>query len=201
MSGSERRRFLPRASILQPLTWALLVVLAGCVHTIQVHPLPSAPTTDPIPRRAHLIVRPATLTGADHKPGIALLDWPHRNLQEAITRYVQQRGTFLSVGDTPADLTVTISPALSLKYRDRYRYRIRLQADVTEGARSSGTYVAEQEAEGSSVRWVTASDRDPIEAALRSALDDLLARLEADRLHDGGTGRTELRGATGASGR
>jgi hypothetical protein len=36
-------------------------------------------------------------------------------------------------------------------------------------------------AAGSSVRWVTASDRDPIEAALQSALDDLLTQIESDR--------------------
>jgi hypothetical protein len=42
-------------------------------------------------------------------------------------------------------------------------------------------YRAEHVAAGSSVRWVTASDRDPIEAALQAALDDLLAKIEADR--------------------
>jgi hypothetical protein len=42
------------------------------------------------------------------------------------------------------------------------------------------TYLAEATAAGSLARWVTASDRDPIESALQSALDDLFAQIETD---------------------
>jgi hypothetical protein len=52
---------------------------------------------------------------------------------------------------------------------------------MSESDQAVKAYLVEQVAVGSAVRWVTASDRDPIEAALQAALDDLLARIEADR--------------------
>jgi hypothetical protein len=33
---------------------------------------------------------------------------------------------------------------------------------------------------GSRVRWITASDQDPIAAAVQAALDDLFAQIEED---------------------
>lgn len=163
--------------------WGAVAIasLAGCVHTIHVQPEPAAPAAEPIPRHAQVVAGPPTVIGADHRPGIPLLEWPARELQEAIVRYMDRRGTFLSVGAAPADVRVTVDTILSMRYRDRYRYRIRLRAEVTEGTRSIALYTAEQEAEGSAVRWVTASDREPIKAALQAALDDLLTRMEADR--------------------
>jgi hypothetical protein len=52
---------------------------------------------------------------------------------------------------------------------------------MKETSRLIKAYRVEHVAVGSSVRWVTASDRDPIEAALQSALDDLLTQIETDR--------------------
>jgi hypothetical protein len=42
------------------------------------------------------------------------------------------------------------------------------------------SYRAEHTAAGSSVRWVTASDRNPIETALQGALEDLMRQVEVD---------------------
>ncbi len=41
-------------------------------------------------------------------------------------------------------------------------------------------YLSEQTVAGSRVRWVTASDRDPIEAALQLTLEDLFSQIEGD---------------------
>jgi hypothetical protein len=40
--------------------------------------------------------------------------------------------------------------------------------------------VVEKEAVGSRVRWVTASDQDPITEAVQAALDDLFLQIEED---------------------
>lgn len=168
----------------------LLIVLTGCVHRIEVNPLPSGPASATIPRSLQIAVGPLSLEGADHMPGITLLEWPHRDLSQALIRYVQHRETFSWVSTDPADLTLSISTKLALASRDRYRYRIRLQAEMSEASRLIKAYLVEHDATGSRVRWVTASDRDPIEAALQLALDDLLTQIEADRsLYVGGKGR------------
>ncbi len=114
-------------------------------------------------------------------PGIALLEWLHRDLSQALIRYVQQRDTFSSVSTNPADLTLRITTKLALTSRDRYHYRIRLQAEMSETAQLIKAYLVEHVVAGSSVRWVTASDRAPVEAALQLALDDLLTQIETDR--------------------
>jgi len=160
----------------------LPTVLSGCVHRIHVNPLPTAPASMTIPRSLQIAVGPLATEGADHMPGIALLDWRQRDLTQALIRYVQQRETFRSVSIDPAELTLRINTKLALASRqNRYHYRIRLQAEMSEASNLIKAYPVEQVAVGSSVRWVTASDRDPIEAALKLALDDLLSQIEADR--------------------
>jgi hypothetical protein len=73
-----------------------------------------------------------------------------------------------------------------------YRYRILLQADMSEGVRLIKSYRAEQTVTGSSVRWVTASDRTPIELALQGALEDLMRQIEADRQTYNGSDRATV---------
>ena len=169
----------------------LLASLAGCVHTIHVNPLPSAPTGNRIPRAVQIIVGPLSIIGADHMPGITLLEWSHRDLSQALIQYVERRGTFNAVSTGPSDLAMTIVTRLSMASRERYRYRIQLQVEMRETTQPIKTYLTEHEAEGSLVRWVTASDRDPIEAALQRALDDVFTQIEADRsLYATNAGRT-----------
>lgn len=123
------------------------------------------------------------MEGPDHRPGIVLLEWPHLDLKQAVLRYLQQRDSFASVSLDPADLTLRVATKLTLTSRSGlYHYRIRLQAEMSEGVRLIKTYRAEHTAVGSSVRWVTASDRDPIETALQVTLEDLMGQIEADRL-------------------
>ncbi len=123
-------------------------------------------------------------------PGIALLEWSHHDLSQACIRYVRERGTFRRVSSDPAELSLHLTMKLALASRQgRYHYKIRLQAEMSETARSITSYLVEHVAVGSSVRWVTTSDRDPIESALQIALDDLLNRVEADHpLYTGKTG-------------
>ena len=124
-------------------------------------------------------------------PGIALLEWPHRDLSHALVQYVQQRKTFGSVSTNPAELTLNVTAKLSMTSREHYRYRIQLETEMREPAHPIKTYRAEHEEAGSFVRWVTASDRDPIEAALQHALDDVFTQIETDRaLYVPNTGRS-----------
>jgi hypothetical protein len=160
----------------------LLIVSTGCVHRIQVNPLPAGQASTTIPRSLQIAVGTPALEGADHRPGITLLEWPPHDLRQAIIQYAQHRGTFGSVLTDNAELTLRIMTKLALASRQgRYHYHIRLQAKMSDADRLVNTYLAEGSAAGSLARWVTASDRDPIESALQLALDDLFAQIEADR--------------------
>jgi hypothetical protein len=159
----------------------LLLFAPGCVHTIHVSPHPSAPASSTIPRSVQLVTGPLLKEGADHMPGINLLRWTRDDVRNALIDYAERRETFTAVSTTPADLTMTVGVKLSLKSRDRYWYKIRLDVDMKDAAHAIGQYVAEHEVEGSWARWITASDQDPIEAALQRALDDLFAQIEGDR--------------------
>ena len=163
------------------LLLALCVTGVGCVHRIQVTPLPISVSSITIPRTLQAVVSPIAMEGADHRPGIALLEWPHLDLKQAVVRYLQQRGTFASVSPDPADLTLRVATKLTLTSRGGlYQYRVVLQAEMSEAAGIMKSYRAEHTAAGSSVRWVTASDRNPIETALQGALEDLMRQVEAD---------------------
>jgi hypothetical protein len=164
------------------LLLALCIAGVGCVHRIQVAPLPTSASSIIIPRTLQAVISPIALEGADHRPGIALLEWSHLNLNQAVLRYLQQRGTFASVSPDPADLTLRMTTKLMLTSRSGlYRYRIVLQAEMSDADRLLKSYRAEQTAVGSSVRWVTASDSEPIETALQGALENLMRQVEADR--------------------
>lgn len=163
------------------LLLALYVTGVGCVHRIQVTPLPASVSSITIPRTLQAVVSPIAMEGADHRPGIALLEWPHLDLKQAVLRYLQQRSTFTSVSPDPADLTLRVATKLRLTSRGGlYHYRVVLQAEMSEAAGVMKSYRAEHTAAGSSVRWVTASDRNPIETALQGALEDLMRQVEAD---------------------
>ena len=162
---------------------ALCLVSTGCVHRIHVTPVPTRVPSDTIPRDLHVTLSPIALEGPDHRPGITFLDWSHQDLTEGILDYLRQRGTFASVSPESGDLSLHVAVKLALSSRrGLYHYRIILQADMREVSQLIKSYLTEQTAVGSSVRWVTASDRHPIETALQLALEDLMGKIEADRL-------------------
>ncbi len=160
---------------------ALCTAGTGCVHRIQVVPLSTGESSFAIPRTLQVVVNPISMEGPDHRPGIALLEWPHLDLNQAIVGYLQQRGTFASISPDSADLTLRVTAKLTLTSRiGIYHYRIALHAEMSEATRPIKSYRAEQIAVGSSVRWVTASDRVPIKAALQAVLEDVMRQVEKD---------------------
>jgi len=154
----------------------------GCVHRIHLS-IPAVGTSaTPIPASAQLEVPFLAIEGADHMPGIPLLEWPVINLRHTVTHYLTQRQTFTSIGPEPGDLRLVVKAWLTLRAPNRYLYRVHLESDISlPGQAPIKTYVAEGEALGSSVRWVTASDQEPIAEATSQALQQLATQIEADR--------------------
>lgn len=114
-------------------------------------------------------------------PGIAMLDWPASDLRQATIEYARQRGTFRTVGDDQGDLTLTVRAWLWLRSRGAYRYTVHLESDMgPTGKPPIKSYVVQKETTGREIRWGTASDQDPIAAAVQSALDDLFLQIEED---------------------
>lgn len=159
----------------------ILTALPGCLRRIEVHPVPSHPASSSIPRSLQVGIRSLTIQGADHMPGITLLEWRTADLSRATMEYIRNRGTFASVSEGPADLAMKLTARLSMIARGPYVYHVRLQADMGTAIEPIKSYDVERSSTGSSVRWITASDRDPIEAALQLALEDLLTTIESDR--------------------
>jgi hypothetical protein len=58
------------------------------------------------------------LEGADHRQGINLLEWLAQDLRTATIDYIQARQTFASVGEKPADLTLTVKAWLTMRSQD-----------------------------------------------------------------------------------
>jgi len=116
-------------------------------------------------------------------PGIALFEWPAQDLRSAAIDYIHSRQTFASAGDKPADLTLTIKAWLTMRSSGNYHYSLRLESALGPSENPPiKSYLVEKETVGSSVRWITASDQNPIAEAVQAALDDLLAQIEADYL-------------------
>jgi len=116
-------------------------------------------------------------------PGIPLLDWPVQDLRTAAINYIQSHQSFASVGDTPANFTLTIKAWLIMRSQGNYYYRLHLESALgPSGKPPIKSYLAEKETVGSNVRWVTASDQTPIAEVVQAALDDLIAQIEADYL-------------------
>jgi len=156
-------------------------LLGGCVHTIHVAPTPPTVSQTPIPQSLRVEVPFLALEGADHMPGIALFEWPAKDLRAATIDYIQQRHTFTSVSDEQGDLTLTIKGWLRMQSRREYRYILRLESELGPTTKPPvKTYKVEKDAVGSRVRWVTASDQEPIAEAVQAALDDLLSQIEED---------------------
>jgi len=154
----------------------------GCVHQIHISPPTGDVTTAPLPATVQLDMPFLAIEGADHMPGIPLLEWPVKNLRQTTLDYFIQRRTFSTNGIEPADIRLIIKAWLTLRAPDRYLYRVHLEADLLfSGATPLKTYMAEGEALGSSVRWTTASDQEPISTATAQALHNLASQIEQDR--------------------
>ncbi|MCP9448673.1 MAG: hypothetical protein NNA21_01245 [Nitrospira sp.] len=188
---TNERYTLRTQSLLLWLVVLCPLLSGGCVHRIHVNPVPTASAAASIQKSLRVTVRSLALEGADHRPGITLLEWSRDDVHRAIVRYAEQRKTFASIVNDRPDLTLQVRTKLTLTSRQgRYHYHVRVQAEMSETSRPIKTYIAEGSAPGSIARWVTASDRDPVESALKLALDDLFSQIEADRsvyTDEGGT--------------
>ncbi|MGQ0812373.1 MAG: hypothetical protein ACT4OO_14270 [Nitrospiraceae bacterium] len=172
---------LPVLFMLTTLFAGLTVGFGGCMHNIHVSPDPGVVSIAPIPLSLKVEVTWFALEGADHMPGIFDLNWSWRDFRQAVVTYIQKRRSFKSVGLEPADLTLSIRSFLTMRSRVHYTYHLRLESTLASNKKPVGTYVTEAQADGSAIRWNTASDQEPIAEVVRLALDELLTNIEADR--------------------
>lgn len=158
-----------------------LLVVGGCAHSIHVTPVPPSVSTSPIDHVLRVQVPLLTLEGADRMPGVIMLDWPVKDLRQAVIEYARQRRTFTEVHDEHGDFTLTVRAWLWLRSREAYRYIVHLDSDLGRtGQPPIKSYIVEKEAVGSRIRWVTASDQAPIATAVQAALDELFDSIEQD---------------------
>lgn len=156
------------------------VLLEACVHNIHVAPVADVSLTHTIDQTLTVEVPFLALQGPDRMPGIALLQWPAADLGHAIVEYAKQRGTFLGADDQGV-LKLVVRGWLFMRSREAYHYIVHLEADLgPTGKPPIKSYVVQKETVGSRVRWVTASDQEPIAAAVQAALDDLFVQIEDD---------------------
>lgn len=154
----------------------------GCVHRIRTSPPGGDASIAPLPFSVQLDMPFLAIEGADHMPGIPLLEWPVTDLRQTTLEYFAQRQTFAAIGTEPAELRLVIKAWLTLRAPDRYLYRVHLESDLSfSGQAPLKAYAAEGEALGSSVRWTTTSDQAPISEATAQALRNLASQIEQDR--------------------
>ena len=84
MNGGRLLRQFPRI-----LLSGFLLLSWGCIHRIHVAPAPPAVSPTAIERSLQVIVPFLAVKGADHMPGIALLEWPAQDLRTATIDYIQ----------------------------------------------------------------------------------------------------------------
>ena len=160
---------------------ACILLLEACSHDIHVTPAASVPPTGTIDQTLRVEVPFLALQGPDRTPGIALMEWPAADLRNAIVDYAKQRGTFVAAGDDQGALTLAVKGWLWVRSREAYHYILHLESDLgPTGKAPIKSYVVEKETVGSRVRWVTASDQEPIAAAVQATLDDLFLQIEED---------------------
>lgn len=169
------------------LPWLTALLLAaalsggGCFHTIHVAPEPDRTAEAPIPAAVRVEVAELTQQGPGNLPRIYYLKWTKQDLQQAIERYLQKRGTFAGPPGAKPELVLSLTASLQMDHNDRYSFRFRVQGTFLREGRTGGkVYSGAGWAPGPWARWSTASDQGPIKEAVRLALDELFAGIEAD---------------------
>ena len=84
--------------------------LSGCMHRIEVHPAPGQTASATIPRHTQALVGAFAIQGADHMPGITLLEWTPRDFSRGVIDYFRQRGTFAGISARSSRTTPTDPP-------------------------------------------------------------------------------------------
>ena len=164
------------------LLMSIGILETGCVHRIHLSPFAGDVATASIPMTVHLDMPFLAIEGADHMPGIPLLEWPVKDLRGAALDYFTQRQTFRAIGLESGELRLVIKAWLTLRAPERYLYRVHLESELSlPGQKPLKTYAVEGEAFGSSVRWSTDSDQQPITEATTEAFRQLAFQIEQDR--------------------
>ena len=171
-----------RQSYWLTLLMSIGILQIGCVHRIHLPSLADDVATASIPMTVQLEMPFLAIEGADHMPGIPLLEWPVKDLRRTALDYFTRRQTFRAVALEPAELRLVIKAWLTLRAPDRYLYRVHLESELSfPGQKPIKTTAVEGEAFGSSVRWNTASDQEPIVEATTQALRQLASDIEQDQ--------------------
>ena len=174
---------VPRSSVLALTLISTVCILLqqACVHNIHVTPVAEVSLARTIDQTLRVEVPFVALQGPDRMPGVALLKWPAADLRDAIIEYAKQRGTVPEADKDEGALTLTVRGWLWVRSREVYHYIVHLESDLgPTGKPPIKSYVAQKETAGSRVRWVTASDQEPIAGAVQAALDDLFSQIEED---------------------
>ncbi|WP_447975423.1 hypothetical protein [Nitrospira sp. Kam-Ns4a] len=163
------------------LLLGLLFSSSGCVHVIHVRPKPDRVAVEPIPATVTVEVASLAQEGPGSIPRIYYLKWTKQDLREAVEGYLEKRRTFAGRDGAAGDLTLSLKAALRLESRDRYVFIFEIEGTVLKRGTALKSYRGRGRAVGPWARWTTASDEEPITEAVRLALDEIFAAIEADR--------------------
>ncbi|MDO9116491.1 MAG: hypothetical protein Q7U39_00915 [Nitrospira sp.] len=175
--------------------------LAACNH-ISLDPAPVVPTAQPLPYSARVeltevgayLVQPGATMIADprlqnHVTGkLPSVDRAKPQWEQAVLEYLAARKTFRQVvTEGPADLSMTlrvliyVDPGVSFKFNHVYVATIEGALRDPRNGRALIEYAGKGKAIGEVSRGGTDDDRDPINRAVRAALNDLFEKLERDK--------------------
>ncbi len=163
------------------LLLGLLFSSSGCVHVIHVRPEPDRVAVEPILASVTIEVARLAQEGPGSIPRIYYLKWTKQDLRESVEGYLAKRRTFAGRAGAAGDLTLSLKASLLLESRDRYVFIFEIEGTVLKRGTALKSYRGRGRAAGPWVRWTTASDEEPITEAVRLALDELFAAIEADR--------------------
>lgn len=183
---------------------ALFVVgwsLSAC-NQILLEPTPVVPTKEPVPYSARVSLTDVGAYLVD--PGATMLPDPalqnhvtgklpsveraKPEWEQAIFAYLDSRKTFRQiVKDSPADLLMTlqvfifIDPSVSFKFNHIYVAKVDGALRDPRYGRILIEYVGKGKAVGEVSRGGKEDDREPINRAVRAALNDVFGQLERDK--------------------
>jgi hypothetical protein len=183
---------------------ALFVLVCGltaCNH-IMLDPTPVVPTRQPLPYSARIqltdmgayLVQPGATMIPDPRlqnyvtGKLPSLDRAKPQWAQAVLDYLATRKTFRqAVKEGPADLLMTlrvfvyVDPSVSFKFNHVYVAKVDGALRDPRNGRALIEYVGKGKAFGGVIRGGKDDDREPINRAVRAALNDLFGKLERDQ--------------------
>lgn len=175
--------------------------LTACNHIV-LDPTPVVPTSRPVPYSARIELADAGVylvqPGATMLPDPRLQNHVTENIssserakpqwEQAVIEYLAARKTFRqTVKEGPADVLMTlrlfvyVDPGLSFKFNHTYVAEIDGALRDPRSGRVLVNYVGKGKAFGDVSRGGKADDHEPINRAIRAALNDFFGKLERDK--------------------